>query len=250
MGGLGLIVPDIHERIEKLDAILAHYLKTVAWVLFLGDYFDSWTRSPATTRLTVSWLNAAVHDPRFTLLLGNHDLHYLWPGVPGLRCSGFHLESYDIVQKELDLRTKWKLQDPTGRVLVERHGWLFSHAGLRMDLLPKSVQVAPALELTPWVTAEEQWLYRQLAKGHWSSSLLVCGRERGGVAQVGGPLWLGWEAFQDDLRLPPQCVGHTEVTLPHYRGRSLNLDTSLRYVGLLDPNGVLRVEPTNGIPGV
>lgn len=38
---VGLIVPDVHEEIVKLKAILRHY-DYVDWVVFLSDFMDAW----------------------------------------------------------------------------------------------------------------------------------------------------------------------------------------------------------------
>ena len=240
-----LIIQDIHEDIPQVERILANYLPKVRRVICLGDYWDSWTRSETTTRKTCHWIREALQDPRMDLLLGNHDLHYLGPGH-GFSCSGYLTASLKLVQSEIPLNLRWKLQDPRGRVFLFRHGWLLSHAGLHPSFAPNVISAQPlsaAASLAKWLAGEESKALKQLrADGRGSSWLWREGWERGGLHPLGGPVWLGWEKFEDVDSLPPQIVGHTCLRVPSQRGRSWNLDTQLRYVGLLSDEGTFTVE--------
>jgi hypothetical protein len=236
---LVLVVPDIHERIRRVERILARYLPQVREVVFLGDYFDSFTRSEASTEATIGFVKSALQDPRFTLLLGNHDLHYLWPHM---KCSGWSPNTH--LRTKLDFTTSERnaLRDLPARTAVERHGWLLSHAGVHPHFLAAG----------PWSL---DWLRREAVAarreadhrvGHW---LLGVSRTRGGIRPLGGPFWMDWSEFSDDLRLPPQLVGHTETGWRGVRtkGRSHCIDTCLRHVALLAPDGALQVERTEDV---
>src|SRR5262249_24826013 len=71
-----LILPDIHDKIEKANRIISR--EPHDSLLLLGDFFDGLqtgvTDAAATAKQVSKWLNA----PNTTCLLGNHDMSYGW----------------------------------------------------------------------------------------------------------------------------------------------------------------------------
>src|SRR3982750_1281246 len=82
-----LIIPDVHEQIQKLKAILQTYA-SVPKIIFLGDLFDTFDGLTEATHETARWFAENSHHPRHRFLWGNHDIHYAYP-LMSLICSGF-----------------------------------------------------------------------------------------------------------------------------------------------------------------
>ena len=78
--GKTLIIPDVHQNIGFVNAIL----KKEDWFdhcVFLGDWFDTFrgidNKVAYSMKETCKWINSKLDDDRFTWLLGNHDLSYI-----------------------------------------------------------------------------------------------------------------------------------------------------------------------------
>jgi hypothetical protein len=78
--GKVLIIPDVHQNIGFVNAIL----KKEDWFdhcVFLGDWFDTFrdidNKVAYSMKETCKWINSKLDDDRFIWLLGNHDLSYI-----------------------------------------------------------------------------------------------------------------------------------------------------------------------------
>ena len=78
-----IIIPDIHFNFDWVKEILRK--ENPDEVICLGDYFDSYDKTLGCSREKFEEL---AFDPRITLLLGNHDYHYL-----DISCDG-HYSGY------------------------------------------------------------------------------------------------------------------------------------------------------------
>jgi hypothetical protein len=100
-------------------------------------------------------------------------------------------------------------------------GWLFSHAGVHPEWWP-GIGKTPAEQMENfdayWDRAVEQIFEVP------EDPIFAAGKARGGVADVGGPLWLDWDAeFEDELEIP-QIAGHTCCAKQTQKGRSYCVD--------------------------
>lgn len=116
-----LVIPDLHwldyweefeDRVNEFDRIV-----------FLGDYVDSFVFDDTTI---IQNLREIIefkkeYPDKVILLLGNHDIQYIWKGN---NCSG-RRESYALV-----LETIFKENLDLFKVFHEEWGYLFSHAGI------------------------------------------------------------------------------------------------------------------------
>lgn len=229
-----LVIPDIHEDLDFLKYIIAKEdTETFDHVVLLGDYFDPPADvNPCEKRLqrvagTIMGLKEILGD-KLHLLCGNHDLPYyaLRPvcgdnvGKPNAIISQW-LGSTTCARAEIinELWDEAFWKSLKGAVLLD--GWLFSHAGVHPDWWPCIGK-----------TAEEQM---ENFDAYWDRAIedifdvaedpiFAAGKARGGLVDVGGPLWLDWDAeFQDDLALP-QIVGHTRCAKQTQKGRSYCID--------------------------
>lgn len=243
---VGLIVPDVHEEIVKLKAILRHY-DYVDWVVFLSDFMDAWAGLTWQTHEMVKWLAENVRNPKYTFLWGNHDLSYAFPHY---ECSGFDKNKLEIVQRHLNDNDHWKrfklfhwIGTPANdeeRGNVPSNEWLISHAGIHPSLLNPILgfdkQSLLALE------EEAMWKLRYCQQ---VTSLLAPGRGRGGYARVGGVVWLDWNSEFVPINGLNQIVGHSFAENVRTKNipDSTNycIDTALRHVVEIKEDGTLQI---------
>jgi len=254
-----VIIPDVHERFGRLDYILAEYDNAETHFVLLGDYFDSFTHEITHVRQLCNWLNhAAVQPDKYTLLLGNHDLHYLLGR--GHQCSGYQSDTAATIAMMLtrDAQNAFRY-----------HAWigddiLCSHAGLSQVWVNDAFGVgdAPAhasvAEIRAWLDACGDVM---LPSGRWpgrhspQSGKLVrhvsphqlytaVGRARGGMGSaVGGLTWCDWDHEFVPVASVRQIVGHTAGAGPRSHGENWCIDTDLRHVAVVDEDTRVRIDP-------
>ena len=213
-----LIVPDIHEQIDKLWNIEETLMAQAARVVMLGDFFDSF-RPAGQQRDCAQWVKDHLGDDKFTILWGNHDCHYAFKH-PAYRCSGYSADTQRIVSEVLtpDDYRKVKISTKVGKFLV-------SHAGFHPNLMVFTDDEVQQDALDAALSGKHHPI--------WSA-----GWARGGAAIVGGPVWLDWNEEFEPVEGTPQIVGHTNGKA--VRTKQLNseisycLDTSLHHVMWVD----------------
>lgn len=247
--GKGLIVPDVHERIVKLLRILALYEPLVDWVLFLGDFFDSFNyggRASEDTKQICRWLIENHNNPKYRFLYGNHDVHYAFPWGD-LKCSGWTPDKHRLINGMLEKKhwsnfrlISWILPDDEsdGNVVGPRK-WLCSHAGLHPSLLHPlhGYDTEALLDMEQIVLADLN--FGQV--GAW----LQAGRGRGGSASIGGVDWLDWNREFTPIDGLNQIVGHTQGQIPRVKETSdsfnICIDSNMNHI-LLVENGKIDLQ--------
>ena len=91
-----IVIPDIHGRGFWRDAV---DVAGERHVVFLGDYSDPFPDEGITPEQALEELEAIISLKRsrsegVTLLLGNHDLQYIWPEFPKTRFDSEHAQRY------------------------------------------------------------------------------------------------------------------------------------------------------------
>ena len=245
---IGVIVPDVHEEIGRLKKVLEKYDPLVDWIVFLGDFFDTFEGLTWKTGEITRWLAENVFNPKYIFCFGNHDLHYMMP-INNLVCSGFDPKKLEIIRNILTDK-HWKMFKlmhflfDAPQPNEDRNEWLVSHAGLH----PYFVH--------PFHGWSRKFMQEQcdeaLHKLKFEQNvvpLLQCGRGRGGIARVGGVVWADWNREFEPIEGLNQIVGHTpgddvrtkvlrdKSTDPDKKGRivsmNYNVDTHLRHVLLV-----------------
>lgn len=220
-----LIIPDVHEDIPTVERILEQ-AGPVDHVVWLGDWYDSFQRSPATLRMTTSFLKCRLENFTDTFLWGNHDLPYAFPDCFGLKCSGHSVGTRDYLAYELGNYDISKTPLWERFVLTtEVEGWRLSHAGFGPgmaygDLDKRCEESLATLKREP---------ARLPADG-----LMSPGQARGGNLKVGGCTWLDWDDEFEPIRGLKQIVGHSKDAKPRYKGSNLCLDTKLKHFAIID----------------
>lgn len=208
-----LIIPDIHHRTSTVRWVKERFPDADRTV-FLGDIFDDFGDTPAKAAHTAEWLSAQLADERNIFLLGNHDVSYQYPANKALYCSGFGHEKASAILGKLNIiewREKTKIFHVEGRML-------FSHAGISRTFLSKLTsegylqdKAYTASTLYEALQETERKCRFESANSFGSSKphpLFAAGYDRGGNADVGGPLWIDVSRFEPIPGIA-QCFGHT-----------------------------------------
>lgn len=116
-----IVIGDVH-GLETWRNVLEH-AGDYDHVVFIGDYVDSYNLPDNIQEYNLREIIdfKASNPDTTTLLLGNHDMHYI---NDNLQCSGFSFNKYRMFHKiYIDNLDKFKM--------VHRQGdFIFSHAGL------------------------------------------------------------------------------------------------------------------------
>ena len=180
------IVPDVHgrsfwrEAVRDIDAVP---------VVFLGDYLDPYLEDGISKAEALEGFRDIIalkktHPERVTLLLGNHDLHYLLTIMGGGRTDGERFETIrDLILDNLPLF------DLALELESEDHRYLFTHAGVLKGWLERH----NSLQYGDYPESVGARLNYLLHEDSWRNRLLIAlcetGYPRGGKNLWGSPVW-------------------------------------------------------------
>lgn len=232
-----IIVPDVHGR-SFWRAPVLRYLGKMP-VIFLGDYLDPYPFEGISSEMAFMMLKEIVclkkeHPTDITLLLGNHDLHYLDDRLIGSRRDERQKECYrEFFSENASLFQMAKIEVLGKKKILFSHagldwGWVVNHPG---TFDGKNVREV-AEQLNEMWRNKEEWdmLFNVLAD---------LSNNRGGRSSHGSPVW----ADVEDHDLHPsiegifQVFGHTQNLFPVITSHYACLDC--RKAFLLDENAKL-----------
>lgn len=225
-----LVIPDIHQKHKTVDKILNSVGRDRT--VYLGDYFDAWGSKGCDGMETWLEKRLALNDPTEEFLLGNHDIHYLYPEIASYtRCSGWTLSR--AMQTE-DLRRQYRDRFKLS-TKVDKY-WL-SHAGLAFEFRnPNTDKYGSGFFPDAWIMELCNDALETAKNGQWHP-LLGAGIDRGGNQSVGGITWMDWGSLETITGLN-QIVGHTSGTEVREKisNSSSNycLDTNLNHYALIE----------------
>jgi len=196
-----IIIPDVHGR-PFWRKVLDNKEDTI---IFLGDYSDPYEIEGFTHEDCLKGLADIIqfkkdNPERVTLLLGNHDTHYLYPNWACWRFSKQHYSRYNKLYKEnIDLfQMAWEIN-------ANNRNCLFTHAGMSIawSILNES-------DIT-WIDDS----FSETLNRTWKENPKVfnsVGRYRGGDS-VGSPIWA--DVREHDTQgisdTTIQIFGHTQL---------------------------------------
>ncbi len=182
---------DRWKEVESLD---------VDHILFVGDFVDSHDLDDRT--IYNNFLDILsfkeTHGDKVTLLLGNHDYHYLY--FPFYRCSGFRESMKDM------LHMTFKKNLGLFKMAARAGSYIFTHAGLTRYWIDQYIQPDKMEEIVPAIN--------EMINGTYSrDNLAAAGAARGGLEPSGGPIWADYqyELIRDPYPGINQVVGHTRT---------------------------------------
>ena len=215
-----LIIGDLHGK----DCWKAVDIKAYDKIVFLGDYVDHWTISDQRIYENLQDVIKLKkkHPKNVELLLGNHDVQYLY--YPHFLCSGFR------PGMQRPLTYLFNTHKDIFKVAYQRDNYMFTHAGVTNSWYAEFVNL-PLLQqikdkrdtIADLINKVEQTGQRWL--------LHKAGSIRGGDGH-GGVTWADRkEMIADMLNGYYQVVGHTVV--PQVEVVSFN-DKSVTFIDVLD----------------
>ena len=146
-------------------------------IVFLGDYVDPYpyewkNEEPNPIDVLLDVLNFKDRNQdRVTLLLGNHDYHYLFDGYNGSRLDFEHWDKlHQIYEEDKEFFQIAKQIDDT----------LFTHAGVSQGWLKRHDLTLPTYEADVYLNE----IFKASPEMFWEMSW-----ERGGWYSTGSPIW-------------------------------------------------------------
>lgn len=201
-----IIIGDTHGR-PHWKTIIANHPEDE--IIFLGDYFDSKENYSVAQQIDnfKEILNFTIANPeRVTLLLGNHDFHYL--PAAGETYSGYQYFSATDIYNTI----KPAIEQNLLSICVQKGKYIISHAGLTRTWCRKN-----HIPLKNPVAATNTLFYIRSEAFRFSTGEMA---EPTGDEPEQGPLWVRpYSLSKDYLRGFVQVVGHTQEPdicfLPH-----------------------------------
>lgn len=204
-----LVIGDVHGR-DSWEKPCELLIEKVDHIVFLGDYVD--TRegiSPAEQKYNLQNIIAFAnkYSNKVHLLLGNHDLHYMFDRLD-FRGSGYEpYARWDY----LELYRTYEF-----KMCVEINDIIFVHAGITSEwydewawkIIEKATDFNMPVENMSDILNVGLKLYP--LSYTWVGSL------RGGLDPTGGPTWADYkELVSSPIVNRTQVVGHTQVDEVH-----------------------------------
>ena len=241
-----LLIPDVHGREfwrEPVEKVLSEDNETE--IVFLGDYVDPYPDEGISKEHALSVFRDILllkeeNPDRITLLLGNHDLHYINPGYMG-HCR-FDYERCDEIKGLLtvnhDMFSLCKIVECANgkRVLLSHAGitkaWILSCEGIfgSYDIVQFDKYINPRFHEN----------FEEEDKDLWKA-LSYISIYRGGQNHTGSLVWADLlehtdvdERYQDFV----QIFGHTQIKFPiHWIRDNEFYCLDCHKVFLMDENG-------------
>ena len=200
-----IIIPDIHGRDFWRWTVAQR--KEDDTIVFLGDYLDpyedEWIYWSDAYKGLLDVIALKQENPeKVVLLLGNHDLHYLFPSLSGSRYNEYQAEK--IRKTFLDNLDYFQM---AAECEIDGQRFLFTHAGVNKAWVEKYADLFGSVDT---VTAET---FNQLMfKETFVEALGDISSLRWGSDRAGSMVWADVEEFEwSEARLPDviQVFGHT-----------------------------------------
>lgn len=202
-----LIIPDIHNKINRADAILEQE-RQFDRVVFLGDIFDSFGDTPEIAGESAKWVKEKMKDNRFIFLWGNHDISYRFDNDLAF-CPGSSVEKYQAIREILNDK-----DFDTWNFFRIEQGFLLSHAGLHPKFLPPIWQEKDLTteNLKKYLVEESEICRKKLSSSyeqHWFYLVGDARRRPPKGIDVGGLLWCDARSEFEPVPGLSQVFGHT-----------------------------------------
>ncbi len=197
-----LAIGDIHGNSIWERIVAAH--PEVDHIVFIGDYFDSFWIEPAeqlTNFNKILQLKASRPD-EVTLLIGNHDYHYLT--YVQSQFSGYEAFTQFSLRNKIDDLLKSRNLE----VGFYGNGKLFTHAGITQTWADKW-----GIDATPAQLPDQLYelLYHQPRAFDFHPLQSSFRYDPSGDDVWQGPLWVRPKSLHLDAYCDSQIFGHTEV---------------------------------------
>lgn len=215
-----LTIPDLHGKTIWKNVFDPSYDN----IVFLGDFVDSETHTDdeILDNLSQIILIKKQYPDKVILLIGNHELHYLY-ATKNYRGTGFRPSMFT------KLNHIFTLNKPLFQYSFQYKNYIWSHAGIHSGWYNYRFRSIYS-EDTFFISDELNNEYNKktiAAVDPKVESLFDIGRDRDGRAKVGGPLWVSKNTlWLKGIHGFNQIVGHTPIskimTCTIYKNKTLN----------------------------
>lgn len=203
-----IVIPDVHGRKFWREAVRRYPGNDT---IFLGDYLDPYQYEGITPEAAIpefeSILSYAAEHPNVTLLLGNHDLHYLCNFCESVRMDFPNFASiHRIFEHHLPMFRIAAYREVGGKTVV------FSHAPILTDWIRTVGETSDVKKLVdnmngmlPQILDNPGMIERYLGYISWY---------RGGYDPVGSPVWADLRELDGDNLISTadfSIFGHTQL---------------------------------------
>ena len=207
-----IIIPDIHGR-EFWRGPVKNALNTGEYVVFLGDYLDPYEdeyiypREAYEVFVDIMELKVA-HPLDITLLLGNHDLHYVEYLLAGGRKD--YIRAKKIKEK---LDNNADLFDMAMAMKAGGKSFLFTHAGIKWGWIKFNKDLFDGVgadDIADYLNA--LWHVKN-RRPQLLKALAQVSVSRWGRYAYGSPVWNDIDDMGDDIEELPgwyQVFGHSQ----------------------------------------
>lgn len=238
-----IIIPDVHGRLFWRKAIEKYPGEEF---IFLGDYLDPYRQDGVTVEDAFDGLQDIValkkcHPEQYTLLWGNHDLHYLYPDLRGSRYD----ETNAARNATLFLKNRELFQLADERKVAGKR-YLFTHAGVGRLWIESFLPSFPEEEITA------KLLNDSFSLPSFIGPLSAVSYYRGGPDLYGSCIWadlMEQSELYNQLETAIQVIGHTMVLEAfNYDNRVYGLDCQESFYLDLEVGGIYSLETGKPIP--
>lgn len=227
-----LIIPDVHQKIDKLNKALKAEA-SVDHTVFLGDYFDDFHDSPEQANTMALWLkeNLYINSDKRTFLLGNHDFQYMLSLSSNIYCSGYTEQKHKTIQSVLT-QEDWSRFE----YFYSYDNFWFSHAGVTDYWFAHPLDGIDVEQIHKILNTVKSDV---LAGNQRYGPVWAADYYRGGRHIKGGILW---NDLNNSEMFPniTQVIGHTPLRHPlinkdeETNSRNMFLDTHLNHYCIID----------------
>ena len=200
-----IIIPDVHGRDFWRWTVAQR--KGEDSLIFLGDYLDpyedEWIYWSDAYKGLLDIIALKRENPeKVVLLLGNHDLHYLFPNLRGSRYNEYQA---DKIRKTFE--DNMDCFQMAAECEINGHRYLFTHAGVNKMWVEKYDDLFGSAEMVIAETFNHLMFKEAFVEALGDVSSLRWGKDR-----AGSMVWADVEEFEwSGTRLPNliQVFGHT-----------------------------------------
>ncbi len=203
-----IIIPDIHGRDFWKEIVENNKDKKI---IFLGDYLDPYRHECISEDIALQNFDEIIefkksNMDRVTLLLGNHDIHYV--------DNDFQFSRKDTLRanllNEIFMDNK-DLFEVAHSMKIDGRYFLFTHAGILKSWWNRYYDATDDVEKI--VSALNQAWVGEKVIDFIDYPLMDIAAARGGDAESGSCMWADVDEFEDQDPYPANCYqvfGHTQ----------------------------------------
>ena len=223
------IYGDVHNHIKDVQHFLEKYKPEK--VIWLGDWFDSYTDNGEIAGQTAAFLQSLIHErPQDIFILGNHDISYMIPQNNNFKGYGWTAEKQDAVSEFIGDKEWGKFQIVYFDNLESEYPIIFSHAGYTdKDCLYTNTPTNILQKCANALNAAHR------KNVNWT------------IDSLDGPLWCRDCEVHNSYY---QVFGHTPiaqpVVTPGFRTANINFDCARNYFGFFNKTGVYQIDRNTG----